>query len=92
LRPAPEPKAAPGSTAPASVPPTPPPAVDETQAAKPASRPPKAPLPADRPLEPIGPGKLRALREAIRSGQYPSEDVVRAGLERMIRKARSKGE
>jgi hypothetical protein len=65
----------------------------DPKSAEPASRPKKgAPLPPDRPLEPIGPGRLRALRDAIRSGRYPSDDAVRTGLERMIRRARSKGE
>lgn len=35
--------------------------------------------------QPIGPERLRALREAIRSGQYPSQDDVRTGLVRMFR-------
>lgn len=43
---------------------------------------------ARRPMRPIGPDALRALREAIRSGRYPSEDVVRDGLERLIRRPR----
>jgi Arc/MetJ-type ribon-helix-helix transcriptional regulator len=33
---------------------------------------------------------MKALREAIRSGRYPSDEVVQAGLERMIRRARSR--
>ena len=38
-----------------------------------------------RPLKPIGPAALKALREAIRSGKYPSDDVVVTGLLRMMR-------
>lgn len=41
---------------------------------------------AHKPPKPIGPEAMRALREAIRSGTYPSEDVVRRGLERLIRR------
>lgn len=37
-------------------------------------------------MAPIGPDALRALRERIRSGQYPSDEVVRDGLERLIRR------
>ncbi len=36
-------------------------------------------------LEPIGTDRLRALREAIQSGTYPSEADVLGGLERMFR-------
>jgi hypothetical protein len=39
------------------------------------------------PLRPIGPERLRALREAIRDGTYPTEDDVVSGLERMLRSA-----
>jgi hypothetical protein len=35
-------------------------------------------------LRPIGPARLRALREAIRSGRYPTDDDVLGGLERML--------
>lgn len=36
------------------------------------------------PLEPIGPERLKALREAIRNGTYPSEEQVLGGLERLF--------
>ena len=39
--------------------------------------------PAD-PLGPIGPDRLRALREAIRDGTYPTQADVLGGLERML--------
>lgn len=47
-----------------------------------------SPLPpvAESPMKPIGPKALAALREAIKSGQYPSEAAVKAGLERLIRR------
>ncbi len=52
--------------------------------------PPTAPTPAapfaHKPPKPIGPAAMKALREAIRSGRYPSDDVVRRGLERLIRR------
>ena len=38
------------------------------------------------PPRPIGPEALKALREAIKSGKYPSDAVVVRGLVRMIRK------
>ena len=41
---------------------------------------------AHKPPRPIGPAAMKALREAIRSGAYPSDDVVRRGLERLIRR------
>jgi hypothetical protein len=51
---------------------------------------PLSPLPPDpnghRPPRPIGPEALRALREAIRNGTYPSDAAVMAGLERLIRR------
>jgi len=53
---------------------------------------PRSPAPASsspfahKPPKPIGPEAMKALREAIRSGKYPSEDVVRRGLERLIRR------
>jgi hypothetical protein len=47
--------------------------------------------PADR-LVPIGPERLRALREAIRNGTYPSDDHVLGGLERMFAGAKGRGE
>lgn len=37
-----------------------------------------------RDLKPIGPERLRALREAIRNGTYPSDAHVESGLLRMI--------
>jgi hypothetical protein len=43
------------------------------------------PFPERRPLKPIGPAALRALREQIRTGRYPSDAVVRSGLERLLR-------
>jgi anti-sigma28 factor (negative regulator of flagellin synthesis) len=36
------------------------------------------------PLRPIGPERLRALREAIRDGSYPTDAEVLGGLERML--------
>ena len=36
------------------------------------------------PLEPIGPERLKALREAIRNGTYPSDEHVLGGLERLF--------
>jgi hypothetical protein len=44
--------------------------------------PPQAPT---DPLRPIGPERLRALREAIRNGTYPTEADVLGGLQRMFR-------
>ena len=41
---------------------------------------------AHKPPKPIGPEALKALREAIKSGKYPSDDAVRSGLERLIRR------
>ncbi|MFO0932491.1 MAG: hypothetical protein U1E39_07250 [Planctomycetota bacterium] len=41
---------------------------------------------AKKPMKPIGPAALKALREAIRSGAYPSDAVVRDGIERLIRR------
>ena len=41
---------------------------------------------ARKPMKPIGPAALKALREAIRSGTYPSEDVVRDGIARLLRR------
>jgi hypothetical protein len=40
--------------------------------------------PADAP-RPIGPERLRALREAIEKGTYPNDRVVVSGLVRMFR-------
>ncbi len=39
--------------------------------------------PAD-PLGPIGPDRLRALREALRNGTYPTEADVLGGIERLL--------
>jgi hypothetical protein len=39
---------------------------------------------AKEPLEPIGPARLRALREAIENGTYPSASDVLGGLERLF--------
>ena len=36
-------------------------------------------------LIPIGPERLEALREAIRTGAYGVEDAARRGLERLLR-------
>ena len=36
------------------------------------------------PLQPIGRERLKALREAIRNGTYPSEEDVLGGLRRML--------
>jgi hypothetical protein len=33
---------------------------------------------------PIGPGRLRALRQAIESGSFPTEEDISSGLERMF--------
>ena len=38
------------------------------------------------PPRPIGADALRRLREAIQSGEYPSDSDVRAGVERLIRR------
>ena len=38
------------------------------------------------PPRPIGPEALKRIREAIQSGEYPSDAVVRSGLERLIRR------
>jgi hypothetical protein len=35
---------------------------------------------------PIGPKALKALRDAIRDGTYPSDRAVRAGILRMFRR------
>lgn len=44
------------------------------------------PVPEPKPLKPIGPAALKALREAIRSGQYPTDAHVRSGLGRLLRR------
>jgi hypothetical protein len=46
--------------------------------------PPVSPSPKDVP-RPIGPERLRALREAIRNGTYPTDADVMGGLVRMFR-------
>ena len=55
-----------------------------------SSVPPALPTPATplahNPPRPIGPEALKRLREAIQSGEYPSDSVVRDGLERLIRR------
>ena len=38
----------------------------------------------NEPLEPIGPERLRALREAIQNGTYPTEEDVLGGLDRLL--------
>lgn len=48
--------------------------------AKPA---PEADSPRD-PLEPIGPERLRALREAIQNGTYPLDEHVLGGLGKLF--------
>ena len=45
--------------------------------------PPEATGPKD-PLEPIGPERLKALREAIQNGTYPSDEHVMGGLARLF--------
>ena len=44
-----------------------------------------APATPRDPLGPIGPERLFALREAIRSGHYPAEGDVLSGLARLLR-------
>ena len=39
---------------------------------------------------PIGPERLKALREAIRNGTYPTDADVRGGLDRMFRRPSSR--
>jgi hypothetical protein len=41
---------------------------------------------ARKPIQPIGPAAMKALREAIRSGRYPSDAAVIGGLTRMLEK------
>jgi len=59
-------------------------------ARKEARTPPPLPTPATplahNPPRPIGPDALKRIREAIQSGEYPSDAVVRSGLERLIRR------
>ena len=62
-----------------------------TPPANPSPAPSGGPLPLPppgKPVRPIGPAGLKALREAIRSGRYPSDAVVRDGVERLIRRDR----
>ena len=48
------------------------------------------PAPDDRDVpRPIGPERLKAIREAIRNGTYPSDADVVGGLVRMFRKPES---
>ncbi|MHC5009456.1 MAG: hypothetical protein ACYTG6_00725 [Planctomycetota bacterium] len=42
-------------------------------------------------LRPIGPKRLKALREAIRKGTYPRDADVAGGLARMFGKPQAKG-
>ncbi len=53
--------------------------------------PPPLPTPATplshNPPRPIGPDALKRIREAIQSGEYPSDAIVRTGLERLIRRS-----
>ncbi len=44
---------------------------------------PRAEGPRDVP-RPIGPSRLRALRESIESGAFPTEEDISSGLERMF--------
>jgi hypothetical protein len=44
------------------------------------------PFPEAKPLRPIGPAALQELREAIRTGRYPTDAAVRAGMERLLRR------
>lgn len=64
------------------------PRADDASRADDAPRADGAALPpvAKKPMKPIGPAALKALREAIRSGAYPSDAVVRDGIERLIRR------
>ena len=41
---------------------------------------------ARKPLKPIGAEALKALREAIKTGKYPSDAAVMGGLLRMLKK------
>lgn len=69
------------------------PVPDKKRARRPAARPaaPASSHPAPthtfpaKSLKPIGPAALKALREAIQSGKYPSEAQVQGGLRRMFR-------
>jgi hypothetical protein len=52
----------------------------------PAANPAASTFADPRPLRPIGPAALQELREAIRSGRYPTDAAVRAGMERLLRR------
>lgn len=88
MRPVPPP-AKPVESAPvATPPPSPAPSADVTSrpdAERTTAGPVAGPF-AHRPPKPIGPEAMKALREAIKSGKYPTDDAVRAGLERLIRR------
>ena len=56
-----------------------------TKPTRPADEAPAGPL-ARKPLKPIGPEALKALREAIKTGKYPSDAAVMGGLIRMLKK------
>ena len=43
-------------------------------------------------LRPIGPKRLRELREAIRNGTYPSDEYVEKGLLRMFGRPRRRSD
>jgi hypothetical protein len=60
-------------------------ASDPAPAAKQSARPSTGPF-ARKPIQPIGPAAMKALREAIRSGRYPSDAAVIGGLTRMLKK------
>jgi hypothetical protein len=48
--------------------------------------PPAGPFVEPRPLRPIGAAALQELREAIRTGRYPTDAAVRSGMERLLRR------
>jgi hypothetical protein len=58
----------------------------DAESGKAAHATPPATFPA-KSLRPIGPAALKALRERIRSGQYPTDEQVQGGLRRMFRSA-----
>jgi hypothetical protein len=72
--PAPEKKPAPAA-----------PRTSDPAPAKATARPSTGPF-ARKPIQPIGPAAMKALREAIRSGRYPSDAAVIGGLARMLKK------
>jgi hypothetical protein len=47
--------------------------------------PPAAPRDDEAPPHPIGPERLRALREAILNGTYPTDGAVTGGLVKLFR-------